>query len=85
MKNVKVEWCENFIRAAFGAKHHHFSGNPAAGIEVNCFWKLAHASGLWEPGIYGGPMSQALENLTVINSVCDDNGKFLYNVFRLAK
>lgn len=39
MKNVKVEWCENFIRAAF-TKHHPFAGrNP--GIEVGCFWKMA--------------------------------------------
>ena len=44
-KNVKVEWCENFIRAWF-AKH-AFLG-PNAGIEVNCFWKQAEASGLWE-------------------------------------
>ena len=44
MKQVKVEWCENFIRARF-TKHHAFPG-PNAGIEVNCFWKMAEASGL---------------------------------------
>ena len=41
MKNIKVEWCENFIRAWF-AKHAFLGSN--AGIEVNCFWKLAEAA-----------------------------------------
>lgn len=85
MKHVNVEWCENFIRAAFGPKHHAFAGNPDAGIEINCFWKMAQAAGLWEPGIYGGPMSDALEKLTVVESITTDEGKFLYNVFKLAR
>lgn len=85
MKYVKVEWCENFILAAFGPKHHAFAGEPDAGIEVNCFWKKAQAAGLWEPGVYGGPMSQALEKLTVVESVHDDEGNFMFNVFRLAQ
>lgn len=85
MKQVKVEWCENFIRAAFSPKHHAYAGNADAGIEVNCFWKMAQAAGLWEPGIYGGPMSEALEKLAVVDSVNTDNGEFLYNVFRLAQ
>lgn len=49
-KEIKVEWCENFIKARF-TKHHAFPG-PNAGIEVNCFWKMAEASGLWERGTY---------------------------------
>ena len=85
MKQVKVEWCENFIKAAFGPKHHPFAGKPDAGIEANYFWKMAQKAGLWEPGIYGGPMSQALEKLTTVESILDDDGKFLYNVFKLAK
>lgn len=56
MKIIKVEWCENFIRAAF-TKHHPFAG-PNAGIEVGYFWKLAEKSGLWERGTYGSPMSK---------------------------
>lgn len=83
MKKIKVEWCENFILAAFGPRHHAFAGKPTAGIEVNLFWKMAEAAGLWEPGVYGGPMSEALGNLTVVDSVTDANGEFLYNVFRL--
>ena len=83
MKQVKVEWCENFIRAQF-TKHHAFPG-PNAGIEVNCFWKMAEKSGLWERGTYGSPMTEALVNLTVVDSVHDDEGNVLFNVFRLAQ
>lgn len=83
MKEIKVEWCENFIKAAFGTKHHPFAGNPKAGIEVNLFWKKAQAAGLWEPGIYGGPMSVALEELTNVVSVLDKDGRYAYSVFRL--
>ena len=83
MKQVKVEWCENFIRAQF-TKHHAFPG-PNAGIEINCFWKMAEKSGLWERGTYGSPMIEALVNLTVVDSVHDDEGNVLFNVFRLAQ
>ena len=82
MKNIKIEWCENFIRAAF-IKHHAFPG-PNAGIEVNCFGRMAEDSGLWERGTYGTPMSDALSNLTKVETVYDDNGNFCYNVFKLA-
>ena len=58
MKNIKVEWCENFIRAWF-AKH-AFLG-PNAGIEVNCFWKLAETSGLWERGTYDKVMGKGYD------------------------
>lgn len=81
MKEIKVEWCENFIRACF-TKHHAFPG-PDAGIEVNCFWDMAEKAGLWVRGTYGTPMSQALENLTTVETVrCND--EFCYNVFKLA-
>lgn len=83
MKNVKVEWCENFIRAAF-TKHHPFAGrNP--GIEVGCFWKTAEESGLWERGTYGSPMSKALDKLCDAEVVLDADGNFAYHVFRLKK
>ena len=80
-KEIKVEWCENFIKARF-TKHHAFPG-PNAGIEVNCFWKMAEASGLWERGTYGTPMSKALGNLTTVEIVCDDDGNRLFDVFKL--
>ena len=85
MKNIKVEWCENFIRAAFGPKHHPFAGEPTAGIEVNLFWKKAQAAGLWEPGIYGGPMSDALSNLCKVETIRNEDGIICYDVFRLAQ
>jgi hypothetical protein len=81
-KEIKVEWCKNFIKARF-TKHHAFPGENA-GIEVGCFWKMAEASGLWERGTYGTPMSKALEELTKVENILDENGNYLYSVFRLA-
>ena len=71
MKEIKVEWCENFIR-------------PNAGIEINCFWDMAERSGLWVRGTYDSPMSQALENLVEVEAVSHD-GEFCYHVFKLAQ
>lgn len=82
MKEIKVEWCENFIKAQF-TKHHGRPG-PNAGIEVGCFWRKAEASGLYERGTYGSPMSVALSNLTKVETVLDDEGNYCYTVFKLA-
>ncbi len=78
MNEITVERCEAFIRGAF-------ADHRCKGIEVNFFWKMAEAAGLWEPGIYGGPMSKALENIATIDTVHNDAGSFLYNVFRLGQ
>lgn len=78
MKNIKVEWCENFIKSVF-AKIPFENG----GIEINCFWEMAEKSGLWERGTYGTSMSVALEKLTKVEVVSDENGDFLFHVFRL--
>ena len=80
MKNVKVEWCENFIKALFKK----LQRNGAYGIEMNLFWDKAEASGLWERGTYGSPMSEALENLVKVEFVNDDDGNYLYTAFKLA-
>ena len=80
MKNVKIEWCENFIKSVF-KKHVPFENG---GIETGCFWSMAERSGLWERGTYGTPMSSALEKLTNVDIVSDDSGAYLYSVFRLA-
>ncbi len=80
-KHIKVEWCENFIRARF-AKHLAFLG-PNAGIEVGCFWKMAEASGLWERGTYGSPMSVALDKLVTVETVLNEDGSYCYSVFKL--
>lgn len=77
MKNIKVEWCENFIKSVFEKKQ-------CSGIYTELFWKLAEKSGLWKRGTYGSPMSVALSNLTKVESVTDDDGNYLYTVFRLA-
>lgn len=79
MKQIKVEWCENFIKATF--KKHVPDGG---GIYTGCFWDMAEKSGLWERGTYGTPMSEAIEKLTKVETVHDSEGNFLYNVFKLA-
>lgn len=78
MKNIKVEWCENFIKSLFSKKI-----QSGGGVEVGCFWKLAEASGLWVRGTYGTPMSEALEKLTTVETVKAKDGAFAYNVFKL--
>lgn len=78
MKNIKVEWCKNFINALF-KKHYP----QAKGIYTGLFWDLAEKSGLWERGTYGTPMSKALEELTTVEAIQDANGNFAYHVFRL--
>ena len=77
MKQVKVEWCENFIKKTFKKK-------KCKGIEVGCFWDMAEKSGLCTRRTYGTPMSEALAKLTKVETVSDENGEFLYSVFRLA-
>lgn len=81
MKNIKVEWCENFIRAAFAKYFPTEIKNP--GIEVDCFWRLAEASGLWVRGTYGSPMSAALNNLCDVADVHNDEGTYLFSAFVL--
>lgn len=81
MKNVKIEWCENFIKSVF-KKHVPFENG---GIETGCFWSMAERSGLWERGTYGTPMSSALEKLTNVDIVSDDSGAYLYSVFQIEK
>lgn len=78
MRQVKVEWCENFIRSKF-KKH----PSPNGGIEINCFFKMAADAGLYEPGTYGSSMSEALTNLTTVDAIQDDEGNFLYLIFRM--
>ena len=77
MEQVKVEWCENFIKKTFEKE-------KCKGIEVGCFWDMAEKSGLWVRGTYGTPMSEALAKLTKVETVSDGSGNFLYHVFRLA-
>lgn len=78
MKKVKIEWCRNFVKSVFKKMPEGITG-----IETSCFWKKAEESGLWERGTYGTPMSYALEELTRVEMVHDEDGNYLYSVFRL--
>ena len=53
-------------------------------VEVDYFWTLAERAGLWVRGTYGSPMSIALDNLCTVESVCDGEGHWMFNAFRLA-
>lgn len=81
---IKVEWCENFIKKTFQKYKHeeYVKKHGEVGIECNLFWKLAEESGLWTRGTYGSPMSKALSNLTKVETVSKD-GQFCYNLFKL--
>lgn len=78
-KMIKAEWCENWIKSKFEKLP------PSAnGFECSHFFDMAEAAGLWVRGTYGSPMSEALEKLTVVESVHDKNGNLMYHAFRLA-
>lgn len=79
MREIKVEWCKNWIKHTF-QKLPYENG----GIEVNCFWDMAEKAGLWIRGTYGSPMSIALGELMKVEIIQDENRNFLYNVFKLA-
>ena len=76
------EECDNQYTAAFTKHMPPQLKNP--GIEVDYFWTLAERAGLWVCGTYGSPMSIALDNLCTVESVCDGEGHWMFNVFRLA-
>ena len=78
MKDVKTEWCENFIKSVF--KKHVLKGGS---IETGGYWNMAERSGLWERGTYGAPMSQALEKLVTVNTITDDSKNYLYSTFSI--
>ena len=71
-KEIKVEWCENFIKSVFEKIPFENGGS-----EINLFWDKAEKSGLWVRGTYGSPMSKALEKLVKVEILSD------YTVFRL--
>ncbi len=81
-KQIKVEWCENWIKAKF-RKLPDF----ADGFECFHFWDMAEKSGLYEKGTYGTdvPMVEAIGKLCEIAWIYTDDGKFAYNAFKLKK
>ncbi len=76
VKEIKIEWCENFIRAQF-KKH------SCKGIEANLMFDMAAKAGLYVKGTYGSSFSQALANTVDCEAVPDVNGNFAYHCFRL--
>lgn len=82
MKQIKVEWCENWIRALF-AKMPDFINKDYAGIYTRLFWEKAEKAGLYEQGTYGSPMTQAVTNLCMVVNVVDEQGYCKYSVFKL--
>lgn len=82
-KEIKVEWCENWIKSLF--KKHTIDGKPISGIYTELFWDLAEKSGLWVRGTYGSAMSKALKKLTDYEMITDSNGNLSYCVFKLKK
>lgn len=79
MKIIKVEWCMNFIKKTFEKLPKGITG-----IETNLFFNMAEKSGLYVKGAYGTPISQALSELTFVDTIMAD-GEYSYSVFRLRK
>ena len=76
MKEIKIEWCENFIR-------NYFAKYKCKGVLTDLMFNEAEKAGLYVKGTYGSPFSQALENLTKVETAHDVNGNFAYNYFTL--
>ena len=77
MKEIKVEWCKNWIKKQFERLPKGITG-----IERNLFFKKAENAGLYINDTYGSPMSQALTDLTKAITIMN-NGEFSYNAIRL--
>lgn len=79
MKEVKLEWCKNFVNKTFKKLPEGITG-----IETNLFFEKAEKAGLYVKDTYGTPISKALSELTIVDTITY-NGEFCYNVFRLKK
>ena len=75
-KEIKVEWCENFIRAFF--KKHNCKG-----VYTKLMFEAAERAGLYTKDTYGSSFSKALEATVDVKAVQDIHGEFAYHVFRL--
>ena len=78
-RDIRQEWCEDWILAAFAK----IPGFADPGIETDLFWRLAVRSGLYVSGTYDTPMSRALEKLCRVVTVQDANGNCAYVAFHL--
>lgn len=84
MSEIKIEWCENFIKKTFHKYRNEelIKKYSEPGIEVNLFWSLAEKAGLWVRGTYDSPMSKVLTKFTKIETVTRD-GQYCFDVFKL--
>ena len=77
-KELQIKLCEDFIKEFF-AEH----CMPNGGVETNCFFNEAEKNGLWVRGTYGTSISKALERITAVEPVYNNNYEYLYSVFKL--
>ena len=76
MKTIKVEWCENFIKA-------YFKKHNCKGVYTKLMFEEAEKAGLYVKGTYGSPFSEALSRTTKVVSNYDLNGDYAYSSFEL--
>jgi hypothetical protein len=76
MKNIKVEWCENFIRA-------YFKKHNCKGVYTKLMFEEAEKAGLYVKGTYGSSFSEALSRITKVVDNYDINGDYAYSSFEL--
>jgi hypothetical protein len=76
MKNIKIEWCENFIRA-------YFKKHNCKGVYTKLMFDEAEKAGLYVKGTYGSPFSEALSRITKVVDNYDINGNYAYSSFEL--
>lgn len=76
MKNIKVEWCENFIRA-------YFKKYNCKGVYTKLMFEEAEKAGLYVKGTYGSPFSEALSRITKVVDNYDVDGNYAYASFEL--
>lgn len=77
-EQIKVEWCENWIKARFKKMPEGITG-----IERSLFFKEAEKAGLYVPGTYGSPMSEAMTKLLDFKAKHDENGEVTYFYFQM--
>ena len=75
---IKIVVCKTWIIE-------QFDNLGTEGIETETMFRLAERAGLYHAGVYGSVFSNALSEICKVVSRCDDNGRFLYNVFELVE
>lgn len=74
---------EDFIKASENYIKAFFKKHDCRGVYTECLFEDAARRGLYVPGTYGSPFSQALANVTEVEAIHDDNGEYIYSIFKL--